>query len=138
MAVRAEDIEAIQESLPLVRQHYKPLSMAFYDNLFAIAPEMRPLFRDDIASQGMRFISTLATIADVLGDPEALDTELSDLAGAHKRLGVEKAHFASMGSALMVTLGETLGERFTPRLQGAWRAAYDHIADEMIRRGAFV
>ena len=40
-----------------------------------------------------------------------------------------------MGSALMVTLGEALGPAFTPDLQGAWRAAYDNFAAEMIARG---
>jgi len=68
---------------------------------------------------------------------EELSSELDGLAKAHKRIGVRREHFAPMGSALMVTLGETLGPAFTPRLQKAWRAAYDHVADEMIRRGGF-
>ena len=43
-----------------------------------------------------------------------------------------------MGTALLVTLGETLGPDFTTRLQQAWRAAYDHFAEEMIVRGGFI
>jgi nitric oxide dioxygenase len=135
MTVSATEIRKIRESLPMIREQIAPASSNFYENLFAIAPELRSLFRSDLNDQGMRFMSTLATIADLLDDPEALGTELEDLARAHAGIGVRAAHFAPMGSALMVTLGETLGPAFTAELQGAWRAAYDNFAKEMIARG---
>ena len=135
MSVSDADIKLVVESLPLIRERLVPASTAFYDNLFTLAPELRTMFRSDLAGQGMRFMSTLATIADLLDDPEALGPELEDLARAHAGIGVRAAHFAPMGSALMVTLGETLGPAFTPDLQGAWRAAYDNFAREMIARG---
>ncbi len=137
MALSSEDIRLVRDSLPLIREHVEPASMLFYDNLFAVAPELRTLFRPDLAGQGMRFLSTLTTIADLLTDPEALAEELDDLAAAHASLGIRAADFTPMGSALLVTLGETLGPGFTVRLQQAWRAAYDHFAEEMIARGEF-
>lgn len=137
MAVSETHLRLIRDSLPRVREKLEPASMVFYDNLFVIAPEMRPLFRGDINDQGMRFMSTLATIAEILDEPEALDQHFDDLARAHATLGVRERHFAPMGSALMVTLGETLGDEFTDDLHAAWRAAYDHMAAEMIRRGGF-
>jgi nitric oxide dioxygenase len=136
MAVRSEQIAIIQQSLPQVRERLVPASSIFYDNLFAVAPELRELFRSDMQSQGMRFMSTIATIADLLGDPEALGTELDELAAGHCRIGVRPEHFAPMGVALMVTLGETLGpDLFAPNVKDAWNAAYNHFADEMIARG---
>jgi hemoglobin-like flavoprotein len=42
-----------------------------------------------------------------------------------------------MGAALMATLAETLGKEFTPELEAAWNAAYDHFAALMIARGGF-
>jgi hemoglobin-like flavoprotein len=135
MAVNDADILLVRESLPKIRERLLPASRGFYENMFAIDPELRVLFRTDLASQGMRFMSTLATIADLLGDPQALGPELDELAKAHAGLGVRAAHFAPMGMALMVTLAETLREEFNPRLQSAWHAAYDYFAAEMIRRG---
>ena len=41
--------------------------------------------------------------------------------------GVRDEHFAPMGSALMVTLGETLGSDSTGDLQAAWRTVYEEI-----------
>jgi nitric oxide dioxygenase len=138
MDIDPSDVEVVRDSLSLIREHRTPASLNFYENLFALAPEMRALFRDsDLAGQGMRFMSTLTTIADLLDDPDALDGEIRGLARAHAALGVRAAHFAPMGSALMVTLDETLGPEFTPRLREAWRAAYDHFAAKMIAAGGF-
>jgi hemoglobin-like flavoprotein len=137
MAIDEAQIRLVRESLPLVRERLAPASLDFYENLFAVAPELRGLFRTDLASQGMRFMSTLATIADLLDAPAELEVEAGDLARAHAGLGVRAAHFAPMGIALMVTLAETLGEAFTPELQAAWHAAYDDFAGRMIARGGF-
>ena len=137
MTIDDTQIRLVRESLPRVRERLVPASMDFYENLFALAPELRALFRSDIASQGMRFMSTLATIADLLDAPAELGTEIDELAKAHAGVGVQAAHFAPMGAALMVTLAETLGEEFTPELQAAWHAAYDHFAALMIARSGF-
>ncbi len=137
MAVSSEDIRLVRESLPMIRERLVPASTNFYENLFAVAPELRTLFRPDLAGQGMRFMTTLTTIADLLEDPDSLADELNDLAAAHASLGIRAGDFEPMGSALLVTLGETLGPDFNARLQQAWRAAYGHFAEEMIERGGF-
>jgi hemoglobin-like flavoprotein len=137
MALSSDDIRLVRESLPMVRERLLPASTSFYDNLFTVAPELRTLFRPDLAGQGMRFMTTLTMIAEVLDDPATLATELDDLAAAHASLGIRAADFEPMGAALLVTLGETLGAEFTARLRQAWRAAYNHFAEEMIARGNF-
>jgi nitric oxide dioxygenase len=132
MALSSTQIRLVQDSLPMIREHLEPASTAFYENLFAIAPETRPLFREDLAGQGMKFFSTLDTIVDLLHDTDALDSEIVDLAQSHGTLGVEARHYEPMGAALMVTLGETIGPEFTDELRDAWRAAYDEIARRMV------
>lgn len=137
MPVTAEDIRIIEDSLPLVRERLEPASEQFYENLFTIAPELRALFRPDLVGQGMRFLTTLVTIADLLGDPEALEKEISELGRAHARVGVRPQHFKPLGAALVVTLGETLAPDFSPEMARAWHNAFDDIADRMIALGAF-
>ena len=56
MTIDDTQIRLVRESLPGIRELLVPASMDFYDNLFALAPELRALFRSDIASQGMRFM----------------------------------------------------------------------------------
>ncbi len=137
MPVTAEDLRIIKNSLPMVRARLEPASEQFYDNLFSIAPELRSLFRADLAGQGMRFFSTLATIGDLLDAPEALADEIADLARAHAGVGVRPEHFKPVGAALIVTLGETLAPDFTREMAEAWHNAFDAIADRMIAIGAF-
>jgi hemoglobin-like flavoprotein len=137
MPITDVQIRLVHDSLPEVRERLEPASMIFYDNLFAAAPELRELFRPDLQGQGMRFMTTLATIADLLDDPSELDAEIGDLATAHAGLGVHAAHFTPMREALMTTLAQVLGEKFTPELRSAWGAAYDHFAARMIARGGF-
>lgn len=127
----------VRGSLGLVRARLLPASSQFYDNLFVLAPELRRLFRSDLAGQGMRFMTTLTTIAELLDDPAELAKEVDGLAQAHRGIGVRAEHFAPMGAALLVTLGETLGPEFTCEMQAAWRAAYDDFAAQMIERGGF-
>ena len=62
----------------------------------------------------MRFMSTLATISDLLDAPGELDAEAGDLALAHASVGVRAAHFAPMGIALMVTLARPSARHSLP------------------------
>ncbi|WP_424927970.1 globin domain-containing protein [Amaricoccus tamworthensis] len=132
MTLTDEQIRLIKDSIPKVREHLKPASTDFYETLFSIDPGLRPMFREDLAGQGMKFFSTLNTIAFLLDDPESLDNELNGLAASHSALGVRREHFEPMGSALMITMGETLGPDFTPELRDAWRAAFAEIRDRMV------
>jgi hemoglobin-like flavoprotein len=135
-AVSERYVAVIRASLPAIRRHLDRASDQFYVNLFAVEPGLRALFPPDMADQGMRFMSTLVVMANLLDDPDAFAAGIDRLASVHTRAGVRAAHFAPMGHALLVTLGEAMGPEFTCELQGAWRAAYDTIAEEMIRRGA--
>ena len=137
MPISEAEIRLVRESLPTVRERLVPASEVFYENLFAVEPQLRALFRPDPQSQGMRFMSTLATIDDLLDAPAELSSEIEDLATAHTGVGVRAAHFAPMGVALMVTLAETLGEDYTPELEAAWHAPCDHFATLMVGRGSF-
>ncbi len=134
MAPTPTQIKLLKDSVPVIRERFEPASLDFYTNLFSIAPETRPLFREDLAGQGMKYMSTLLTLVDLLDDPEAFDAELDELAQSHATVGVRPEHYAPMGSALLVTLGESLGREFTEELRDAWRSGYEHVAAEMQAR----
>jgi hemoglobin-like flavoprotein len=88
------DIGLIRASLPMVRQHLDQASEAFYVNLFAIAPELRALFPPDMADQGMRFMSTLVTMANLLDDPKGFAAGIDRLVAVHERARVRAAHLS--------------------------------------------
>jgi nitric oxide dioxygenase len=134
MTPTATQIRLLKDSVPVIRERFEPASLDFYANLFSIAPDTRSLFREDLAGQGMKYMSTLLTLVDLLDNPEAFENELDDLAHSHSTVGVRAEHYAPMGSALLVTLGESLGRHFTEELRVAWRSAYEHVAAEMQAR----
>ncbi len=133
MTLSAREIALIRESFERLQPHVEAASELFYRRLFEIAPELRALFRADMAGQGMRFMSTLAVIVQRFDDPEALKPYLARLAAGHAAYGVKPAHFRPMGRALIATMRETLGADFPEGAESAWEAAYDLLAREMQR-----
>ena len=49
----------------------------------------------------------------------------------HAAYGVQTAHYAMVGSALLWTLEQGLGPAFTPAVRSAWSAVYDLLATTM-------
>jgi nitric oxide dioxygenase len=105
----------------------------FYERLFAIAPALRPLFKNDMDAQAHKFIEMLAIIIGLLNNPTSLSQKLTQLAHRHRSYGVRDEHFVAVGDALLWTLGEILGDAFTPELQAAWRDLYAMVASAMKR-----
>jgi hemoglobin-like flavoprotein len=135
MALTKAQVDLIRESFALLKPDVQEASEVFYERLFEIAPEVRSLFRGDIGGQGMKFMTTLGLILDDIDDPEALEPYLKQLAEGHAAYGVKPEHYPPMGRALIQTMRETLGDRFSKDAEAAWEVAYDHIAKEMIRLG---
>ena len=105
----------------------------FYDRLFAIAPELRPMFKGDMNAQAHKFIEMLAIIVGLLNNPTELSQTLTHLAHRHRAYGVHDEHFEKVGVALIWALGRTLGDAFTPELEKAWRDLYTMVASAMKR-----
>ena len=136
MALTDRQLQLIREGFTALREDPKPRSLEFYEAFFRRAPELRGMFReDDLAGQGMRFLSTLAVIVDNLHDPGAMSDRYADLGTAHRALGVRAAHFEPMGAALIETLERELGDAFTPEMRAAWEAAYAQVSEDIIEKG---
>jgi len=132
MPLSDDQLALIRQSFDILRRDLAPSSTFFYDDLFTRAPELRSLFRDDLAGQGMKFMSTLAVIIDNLHTPDALAARYSDLGALHKRLGVTAEMFAPMGEALVATIHNALGERDTIEIDAAWRVAFADMAAALL------
>ena len=105
----------------------------FYDRLFAIAPDLRPMFKSDMNVQHEKFIDMIGVIIGLLHDPSGLSQTLAQLAHRHRDYGVRDKDFDSVGEALLLTFEEILGDEFTPELKTAWRDLYAMVASAMQR-----
>lgn len=104
----------------------------FYGRLFRIAPEVRPLFADDIRKQAAKLADTLGFIVDHIDRPDALLPAAEALALRHVRYGVSAAHYVHIGTALIWTLRQLLGPRFDAETEAAWTEAYAALSGAMI------
>lgn len=134
MKLSQAEIVLLRESFNLLQRDEQTASERFYERLFEIAPELRPMFPADMSEQGMKFMSTLGVILDHLEQPLGLDAYLDNLAKGHRAYGVKPEHFAPMGQALIDTMREALGDEFPDGADAAWRRAYDELARDMIQR----
>ncbi len=104
----------------------------FYGRLFEIAPEVRPLFKGDMAEQGRKLMATLAVVVRGLSDLPSILPAASALAKKHVSYGVKAAHYEPVGAALLWTLEKGLGDKWTPEVAAAWTEAYVTLSGYMI------
>ncbi|HZS66659.1 MAG TPA: globin domain-containing protein [Burkholderiales bacterium] len=104
----------------------------FYGRLFALDPELRRLFKDDIVEQGRNLTAMLSVATANLVKPERISVALRQLGKRHAAYGVRPEHFALMEDALLFALEHALIDVFTAEVKAAWRAAYALLASMML------
>jgi hemoglobin-like flavoprotein len=108
----------------------------FYDRLFEIDPDLRPLFAGaDMTRQRKKLVAALALVVRALDRFEEFMPNLETLGRGHAHFGVRDEHYDTVGDALLWTLEKGLGEAWTAEARSAWTAAYTLVADTM-RDGA--
>lgn len=101
----------------------------FYKNLFAIAPELKPLFQKFyLEQQGSKLMQTLSILLGSVNRLDVIAPEIEALGDRHRGFGVEERHYAIVGQALISTLSDVLGSDFTPRHETAWIKTYALLA----------
>ena len=103
----------------------------FYERLFEVNPDFRPLFKNDMCIQGVKFMTMLAMIVYNLPEPGQSLPAIRDLAVRHVEYGVRPADYNMLREALLWTFEQALGKDFRPSVRKAWTVCYDELADEM-------
>lgn len=117
-------------------QHVVPIAdraaTLFYDRLFKMAPDIKRLFDGaDITQQRRKLVQALAAVVGGLHHLDDLVPEIEALGRRHAHYGVQATHFDSVGAALLWTLEQGLGAKWTSEVREAWTAAYGLIAGVM-------
>lgn len=122
----------VQDTFEAVKPISDKAAALFYGRLFEIAPEMKPMFKGDMEEQGRKLMKMLAIAVAGLNDLGMLVPAVQKLGRDHIAYGVREEHFAPVGEALLWTLGQGLGSRFTPEVEESWKKVYGILADTMI------
>ena len=126
-----EHIALVQRTFADVLPLADTAAALFYERLFTLDPALRVLFHSDMQEQGRKLMTVLQLAVAGLSRLEALLPMVQQLGVRHRSYGVKDAHYATVGAALLWTLQQGLGERFTPEVQAAWTSAYTLLADTM-------
>jgi hemoglobin-like flavoprotein len=130
--LEADDVDRVRAGWAVAATLPEETAAAFYAHLFAIDPEARALFRDDMAAQGKKLTQTLDVIVDALDAPHMLVPTARDLAVRHVAYGVTPEQYDHVGKALIAALGDLMGGDFTPADRAAWARVYGALAREMV------
>lgn len=103
----------------------------FYDELFALDPSLRTLFKHDMQTQGARLMRMIGTAVGQLGQLDTLVPVLQMLGQRHVGYGVRPVHYDIVGRALLSTLSKGLGPAFTVEVEAAWVEVYGVMASVM-------
>ena len=126
-----QQIALVQQSFAKVEPIADTAARLFYQRLFEIDASAIPLFRGDMQQQGQRLMQMIGLAVKGLSRLDEIVSAIQALGRRHRGYGVQAAHYASVGAALLWTLGKGLGADFTPEVEAAWTETYRLLATVM-------
>ncbi len=127
-----QQILLVQDSWKLVIPIKETAGRLFYMRLFEETPELKRLFKGDISGQVKKLMTMLTMIVNNLSRLEQIVPAAQKLAVKHIDYGVEVTYYPKVGSALLWTLEQGLGEAWNEDLKNAWATAYGTLSRVMI------
>jgi len=125
----------ITASVPVLREHGLAIARTFYDQLFAVHPELKNLFNmGNQASGTQQTALSGALLAYAANIDRAADLKpvIARIAHKHASVGVLPAHYPIVARHLLAAIKNVLKAAATPELLAAWDEAYWLLAGELI------
>lgn len=126
-----QQVELVQASWAKVVPIRTTAAELFYNKLFELDPTLKTLFKGDIKVQGEKLMSMIDTAVRGLNRLDAIVPAVKNLGKRHVGYGVQPAHYGTVATALLWTLGQGLGAGFTPEVKAAWTEVYTVLASTM-------
>jgi hemoglobin-like flavoprotein len=131
------DLEAchrITESYERMADRADVMAKSFYQRLFEAAPDVRPLFPEDMTRQREHLAASLALVARNIEHMDILEEPLMLLGVQHIDYGARPRHYLIVRDVLLEAIAETLGpEQWNEQLRSDWYDALSLIIALMLR-----
>lgn len=121
-------IEIVQNSFWDIVPVSEHAAALFYARLFELDPSLRKLFHVNMEDQGRKLMKMLAVAVHNLDQLGEIIPAVEALGRRHTHYGVREHDYDTVGLALLWTLHQAMGERFTSELETAWTQAYAVLA----------
>ncbi len=126
-----QQINLVKETWVMVVPIADKAAELFYGRLFLLDPSVKPMFKNDMTDQGKKLMKTIGIAVDAVDNLEPLIPILKVMGAAHAGYGVKEKDYNTVGSALLWTLEQGLGDAFTDEVKNAWGAVYEILANTM-------
>lgn len=127
-----DEIKLVRESWEAVTPIAETAAELFYGKLFELNPDYKALFKGDMKEQGRKLMAMINTAVNALDKLETVVPNVQELGRRHVDYGVKPEDYAVVAEALLWTLGQGLGDKFTDDVKSAWTTAYTILAETMI------
>jgi nitric oxide dioxygenase len=133
----ALEVETLEESFDLVAPAGDELIRKFYDDLFEVAPSVKPLFANvDMEGQRQALLNMLVVLRESLRDLDDIVPDLEELGARHAEYGAKPEHYPVVGEVLIGAMAEVGGDAWKPEYTAAWQEAYAVVQDVMVSGAA--
>ena len=130
-----EAIVRVKSSYGAVAARPRQLAARFYMQLFAVAPNLRPLFPADLTLLQGHFEAAIALVVRNLDDMPVLYESLRDLGAQHVHWGARPEDYVTAREALIAAI-RALSADWDASLESDWRRAITAILVPMLQGAA--
>lgn len=128
----AQQKQLVQQSWSQVVPIAPAAAKMFYARLFELDPSLRTLFAHaEMDEQGKKLTQMITVAVKGLDNLGEIVPAVQALGRRHVGYNVEPAHYETVGTALLWTLEQGLGDQFTPDTREAWTITYGVLAGAM-------
>jgi hemoglobin-like flavoprotein/uncharacterized protein YjbI with pentapeptide repeats len=128
------NVELLEQSFERIKPRADKFAASFYENLFKLYPEVKPLFaKTDMANQQKKLLNSLVLLVENLRNPEALGPVLNALGARHVGYGATPKNYQQVSEALITTFEQYLQQDWTPEVRQAWVDAFSAITALMLK-----
>jgi nitric oxide dioxygenase len=127
--------ELIKATIPILRSNGEDLTNYFYARMFKNHPELKNIFNMGNQANGKQksaLANAVLAYAENIEDPSVLLGVLKGIGTKHRSLNIQPEQYNIVGTQLIASIAEVVGEAATPEVLDAWTAAFFELAKIMI------
>lgn len=135
MPLTAAQKDIITASIPFLQEKGVDLTFAFYKYMFETHPEVKPFFNKahQITMKQPKILAySLVAYASNIHDLTPILGFVRQIVEKHVGLQVKPEHYDIVGSCLLKTLKDMVGDAASDEFMEAWKVAYTDLANILI------
>ncbi|KAJ9622071.1 Nitric oxide oxidoreductase [Taxawa tesnikishii (nom. ined.)] len=132
-----DQVKTIKATVPVLKDHGNDITKNFYATLLKENPDLNNVFNQANQVNGHQagaLAGSLYAYATHIDDLGALSPAVEKICHKHASLYIKPEHYDIVGTYLLRSMKDILGDALTQDIHDAWATAYWQLADIMIGR----